>query len=143
MEKQEKISRCLTPSPRNACDLLVIGGNTVRTDRPTLDARLVGGRAPDVLIYSRSKDFDPSTALFGVGGREVFIEPTLERLERYRFVLIEGGAGMFAACAADFDLAFIAPQNGGGTMSLHANARFNLLHVGRSDVDAVLWMQRL
>ena len=41
---------------RNVCDLLVIGGNTLRIDRPTLDARLVNGNAPDILIYSREKE---------------------------------------------------------------------------------------
>ena len=43
---------------RDKCDLIVVGGNTVRTDRPTLDARLIEGKAPDVLIYSHSDEFD-------------------------------------------------------------------------------------
>ncbi|MBN2896524.1 MAG: bifunctional diaminohydroxyphosphoribosylaminopyrimidine deaminase/5-amino-6-(5-phosphoribosylamino)uracil reductase RibD [Campylobacterales bacterium] len=136
-------SRRYVHSLRDACDLLVIGGNTVRTDRPTLDARLCGGRAPDLLIYSREKAFDLSIPLFGVPDRKVFIESDLKRLSDYRFVLIEGGAGMFAACKADFDLAFVAPSSGGGALSMNPQARYDLLHVGRCDKDAVLWMKRL
>ncbi|MDR2905548.1 MAG: bifunctional diaminohydroxyphosphoribosylaminopyrimidine deaminase/5-amino-6-(5-phosphoribosylamino)uracil reductase RibD [Helicobacteraceae bacterium] len=41
---------------RSVCDLLLIGGASVRADRPTLDARRTGGKAPDVLILSRNKD---------------------------------------------------------------------------------------
>ena len=40
---------------RDKLDLLAIGGNTVRTDKPTLDARYIAGRAPNVLIYSQKK----------------------------------------------------------------------------------------
>ncbi|MDP3466469.1 MAG: bifunctional diaminohydroxyphosphoribosylaminopyrimidine deaminase/5-amino-6-(5-phosphoribosylamino)uracil reductase RibD, partial [Sulfuricurvum sp.] len=54
---------------RDRCDLIVIGGNTVRVDRPTLDSRLVNGKAPDVLIYSRDKDFDTSIPLFSIPNR--------------------------------------------------------------------------
>ncbi|NLC28247.1 MAG: bifunctional diaminohydroxyphosphoribosylaminopyrimidine deaminase/5-amino-6-(5-phosphoribosylamino)uracil reductase RibD, partial [Campylobacteraceae bacterium] len=37
---------------RNVITMLAIGGNTVRKDKPKLDARLVNGRAPNVFIYS-------------------------------------------------------------------------------------------
>lgn len=128
---------------RDACDLLVIGGNTVRLDRPTLDARLCGGRAPDVLIYSRERDFDPTIPLFSVPRRRVYIEPTLERVADYRFVLFEGGAGMFEASRADFDLAFVAPCSGGGALYMNPSVRYDCLHVGRCGEDTVLWMKRL
>ena len=65
---------------RDVCDLLVIGGGTVRKDRPTLDARLVDGKAPDILIYSREKEFDKTIPLFNVEGREVFIESDFEKI---------------------------------------------------------------
>lgn len=83
---------------RSKIDLLVIGGNTVRTDRPTLDARLCGGRAPDVLIYSHQKEFDHTIALFSVPNRKVFITDDFTILQKYRFVMIEGGEGMLEAC---------------------------------------------
>jgi diaminohydroxyphosphoribosylaminopyrimidine deaminase/5-amino-6-(5-phosphoribosylamino)uracil reductase len=83
---------------RNKTDLLVIGGNTVRIDRPTLDARMVNGKAPDILIYSKSKEFDRSIPLFNVPNRKVFIKNDFEKIKEYKFVLIEGGEGMLKAC---------------------------------------------
>ncbi|EJP76344.1 MULTISPECIES: bifunctional diaminohydroxyphosphoribosylaminopyrimidine deaminase/5-amino-6-(5-phosphoribosylamino)uracil reductase RibD [Campylobacter] len=63
---------------RNAIDLLVIGGNTVRTDRPRLDTRLInGGKSPNVLIFSRRQKFDESIPLFKVPGRDVKISDSL------------------------------------------------------------------
>ncbi len=83
---------------RDKTDLLVIGGNTVRIDRPTLDARKVDGKAPDILIYSKSKDFDRNIPLFNVPNRKVFIEANFEKIEDYKFVMVEGGKGMLKAC---------------------------------------------
>jgi len=131
---------------RDTCDLLVIGGNTVRTDRPTLDARMVNGKAPDVLIYSRDKTFDHDIPLFHVPGRNVMISDSLDAISKYRNVLIEGGGGMFDATSerVDFYLAFISLQSGGGTMSLSNGipAAFECLHVSRNHNDLTLWMQR-
>ncbi|MBE0492545.1 MAG: bifunctional diaminohydroxyphosphoribosylaminopyrimidine deaminase/5-amino-6-(5-phosphoribosylamino)uracil reductase RibD [Sulfurospirillum sp.] len=90
-----KTSRTHVHSLRDKIDLLVIGGNTVRNDRPILDARLVGGRAPDVLIYSKTKEFDRSIPLFAVPKRKVFIEDNLEKINEYCFVMIEGGMQMY------------------------------------------------
>ncbi len=83
-------SRTLVHALRHNIDLLVIGGETVRTDRPTLDSRLVGGKSPDVLIISRHKDFDKSIPLFLVSGRKVFIEENFDRIKKYQFIMIEG-----------------------------------------------------
>lgn len=74
---------------RHVADYLAIGGDTVRIDRPTLDARHVQGRAPDVAILSRRDDFDREIALFKVPHRQVRIQPDLEGLGG--LVLIEGG----------------------------------------------------
>ncbi len=106
-------SRRFVHKLREKIDLLVIGGNTVRVDRPRLDARLVGGRAPDILILSRQKDFDPSIPLFGIPKRKVYIEDRLDRINEYRFVMVEGGEGMLEATSdiVDWYLHFIAPQN--------------------------------
>ena len=82
---------------RDKTDLLIIGGNTVRTDRPTLDARLVDGKAPDILIYSKNDNFDRDIPLFGIPGREVHISDRFEIIKNYRFVMIEGGEGMLKA----------------------------------------------
>ncbi len=83
-------SRTLVHAIRNNIDLLVIGGETVRSDRPTLDSRLVGGKAPDILIISRQKSFDQSIPLFSVAGRKVFIEENFDRIKKYQFIMIEG-----------------------------------------------------
>ncbi|WP_458700834.1 bifunctional diaminohydroxyphosphoribosylaminopyrimidine deaminase/5-amino-6-(5-phosphoribosylamino)uracil reductase RibD [Sulfurospirillum sp. 1307] len=92
-----KASRELVHKLRHRCDLLVIGGNTVRIDRPTLDARMINGKAPDVLIYSKSKEFDKTIPLFNVENRVVHIEDNFEKLKNYKFIMIEGGEGMLEA----------------------------------------------
>ena len=92
-----KESRELVHKLRDRCDLLVIGGNTVRIDRPTLDARLCDGKAPDVLIYSKTKEFDKDIPLFSVPNRTVHVEDNFDKIKEYKFVMIEGGEGMLEA----------------------------------------------
>ena len=73
-----ELSRTHVHKLRSVIDTLVIGGNTVRVDRPKLDSRLVsGGKNPDVLIYSRSDKFDKTIPLFSVPGRKVSIQKKL------------------------------------------------------------------
>jgi len=129
---------------RDRCDLIVIGGNTVRTDRPTLDARLVDGKAPDVLIYSASKEFDTTIPLFRVPGRNVYVENTLERIQNYSLVMVEGGGTMMTALSGQCDwyLCYIAPHIGGGTQGVgSATEEFEVLHAKISD-DILLWMKK-
>jgi diaminohydroxyphosphoribosylaminopyrimidine deaminase/5-amino-6-(5-phosphoribosylamino)uracil reductase len=87
-------SRTLVHQMRDKVDLLIIGGETVRQDRPTLDSRLVGGKAPDILILSKHKDFDKSIPLFKVPNRQVFIEENFDKITSYQFIMIEGGEAM-------------------------------------------------
>lgn len=82
---------------RDKIDLLVIGGNTVRVDRPTLDSRMVKGEAPDILIYSKKKKFDKNIPLFSIPNRKVYIEDNFEKLKLYKNIMIEGGEGMLNA----------------------------------------------
>ncbi len=141
-----KKSREYVHAMRNVNDLLVIGGNTVRVDRPTLDARLVNGKAPDILIYSRSNDFDRDIALFKVQGRKVYIENSFERIREYKNILIEGGEGMYEESRkiVDYYLVFISAQSGGGTMSLlNKKDRFKTLHVRELGGDIMMWMKRV
>lgn len=129
---------------RDRCDLIVIGGNTVRADRPTLDARLIGGKAPDVLIYSGRNDFDRSIPLFEVKGRKVYVEPSLERIADYSLVMIEGGGTMLGAThgMCDWYLGYIAPKIGGGTQTMGCVTEdFEVLHA-KIDEDIVLWMKK-
>ncbi|MRJ02831.1 MAG: bifunctional diaminohydroxyphosphoribosylaminopyrimidine deaminase/5-amino-6-(5-phosphoribosylamino)uracil reductase RibD [Epsilonproteobacteria bacterium] len=104
-------SRELVHKIRDKVDLLVVGGGTVRIDRPILDARLVGGRAPNILIYSRRGKFNRKIPLFNVPGREVSIESSLESIKEHRFIMIEGGEGMLheSRWLVDWYLWFLAP----------------------------------
>jgi len=129
---------------RDRCDLIVIGGNTVRHDRPTLDARLVDGKAPDVLIYSQMGEFDQSIPLFSVPDRKVYVESSLERLKEYSLVMIEGGASMFQASkeVCDWYLCYLAPKLGGGLQNMGSiQEDFEVLSAKITD-NILLWMKK-
>ncbi len=130
---------------RDVCDLLVIGGGTVREDRPTLDARLVNGKAPDILILSRKKDFDRTIPLFNVAGRKVFIEDNLERIKEYKNIMIEGADMMYALTrnVVDYYLCYIAPSLG-GSQSIHfCEDNFEFLNLSKESEDIIAWMKRM
>jgi len=138
-------SREYVHSMRNVCDLLVIGGNTVRVDRPTLDARMVNGKAPDILIYSHNDNFDRDIALFKIANRKVYIENSLDKMKEYKNILIEGGSAMYKSTkeVVDYYLTFISPKSGAGTMSLlNSKDEFKILHVRQLQSDIILWMKR-
>ena len=42
---------------RDKIDLLLIGGNTIRTDKPTLDTRYIKGREPDIFYLFKKQGF--------------------------------------------------------------------------------------
>jgi diaminohydroxyphosphoribosylaminopyrimidine deaminase/5-amino-6-(5-phosphoribosylamino)uracil reductase len=139
-----EVSRRHVHTLRNVCDLIVIGGNTVRTDRPKLDARLVSGRSPDVLIYSNSEDFDRTIPLFSVPDRRVFIENSLERINHYSLIMIEGGASMMSAVreVCDWYSCYIAPKIGHGSVSMGAvQEDFEVMHA-KIDDNILLWMRK-
>ena len=133
-------SRKFVHALRDRIDLLVIGGNTVRLDRPILDARLVQGRAPDVLIYTRKKDFDTHIPLFNIPHRKVYQEDTLDRLQDYRFIMIEGGESMLRATKdiVDWYLVFLAPMSRNGC-NYAFDASMEFLHHTKIDRDLVIW----
>lgn len=136
-------SRRYVHAMRACADLLVIGGKTVRTDRPTLDARLVQGRAPDVLIVSREKAFDRTIPLFQVPGRQVMIASDFSPIEAYRNILIEGGPSFFEAARpyCDMFLCFVAPSSGGTIPFLKTAHNFEIKHVRRIGTDVMQWMR--
>ena len=136
-------SRTLVHEMRSLCDLLIIGGETVRVDRPTLDARLCAGKAPDVLILSRTKEFDREIPLFHVPNRKVMIESDFEKLKDYNCIMIEGGANMFELSKnhVDYYLSFIAPKMGGNVCFNHKESQFELLHVSKETDDILIWMK--
>lgn len=114
-------SRTMVHRLRDRCDLLVIGGNTVRIDRPTLDARLCAGKAPNVMIYSTQHDFDTSTALFQVPERSVFVTSDFEQVQAYHMVMVEGGQQLLDALSSRIQwyLIFESPhEKEGNTIQL-------------------------
>ena len=137
-----KESRELVHKLRDVCDLLVIGGNTVRTDRPRLDARLVGGKAPDVLIYSKEKEFDRTIPLFDVPGRQVFIENSLDCLKEYKCVMIEGSERMFEATRhlTHLYLAFFAPKFASSDGFRNVDADFRILSERKVGDDIMAYL---
>lgn len=138
-----KESRKKVHAMRDKCDLLVIGGETVRVDRPTLDARLVDGKAPDILIYSRQSEFDNTIPLFNVEGRKVIVSDNLDTLDDYKNIMIEGGSNMFEATRNIVDryLCFVAPKFGGSQVFKANTQEFEYLNILQDDKDIIMWMK--
>jgi len=130
---------------REVCDTLLIGGNTVRTDRPTLDCRFTGGCAPDVMIYSREKELDRKIPLFHVQEREVIIGDDLSLLEHPSFILAEGGEGLLNALKEKIDWILLYQTPKLSTHDLSYNTTMNLafLHHRDMDVDMIIWSKKI
>ena len=124
--------------------LLVIGGNTVREDRPVLDARLVDGKAPDILILSRQKDFDKTIPLFSVKNREVFIQTDFNKLNDYKNIMIEGSSKMyeFSRDVVDYYLCYLAPTFGPNHGFENLEDKFEILNIQKEQQDIIMWMKR-
>ena len=129
---------------RDVCDLLVIGGETVRVDRPKLDARLVDGKAPDILILSREKEFDKTIPLFSVENREVFIADNLDKLHQYKNIMIEGSSKMYELTrdVVDYYLCYLAPTLGGERGFENLEDKFDILNIAKEESDIIMWMKR-
>ena len=130
---------------REVCDTLLIGGNTVRVDRPTLDCRFSEGKAPNVYIYSKQDDFDREIPLFSISDREVCITNNLDFLSKPSFVLVEGGEGMLNALKEKIDYLLIYQTPKLSTNSLTYNTTMNLqfFHQRKIDVDMMIWSKNL
>ena len=90
---------------RTKLDLLTIGGETVRIDRPTLDARFAKENiAPDILIYSKQSDIDKTIPLFNIQNRKVTISSNLQLLDKSSFSMIEGGFNLFETLKNKIDM---------------------------------------
>jgi len=130
---------------REVCDTLLIGGNTVREDRPTLDCRFTGGKAPDVMIYSKKDNFDRSIPLFDIKNREVRVGDDLDFLNKPSFIMIEGGEGMLNALKDKIDWMLIYQTPKLSTNNLTYNTTMNLqfLHQAKKDVDLMIWSRQI
>lgn len=122
-------SRIYAHKIRSKIDLLVIGGKTVREDKPTLDARLVNGKAPDVCILSRQNlsEFDKNIALFSVSNRQIYSQIPKEA----KFLMFEGGNAFLNAFKDEMD-AFLIFNNTNfvNAENVRLNAEFKPLFQG-------------
>ena len=128
---------------RAVFDAILIGGETLRTDTPILDARLVGGRPPDVVILTRTPAQIPRNApLFSVPGRKVWIVSSLEEVEKlgYKTFLVEGGGNFYQIVAdwVDWSLFILSPQlRPGGNFQLFR--KLQPLWVEQRGEDTLFW----
>ncbi len=130
---------------REVCTSLLIGGNTVRVDRPTLDCRFIESKAPDIKIYSKKDDFDRDIPLFNIENRDVEIVDQLDFLNKPSFVLMEGGEGMLNALKDKIDWMLIYQTPKLSTNNLTYNTTMNLqfLHQAKKDVDLMIWSRQI
>ena len=126
---------------RSKLDLLVIGGNTVRSDRPILDARFSATKhAPDVLIYSRKSEFDGQIPLFSVLNRKVDIKSDLELLKKAKFAMIEGAGTLFKALENEFSWVLIYQSKSFKKGSfLDISKSLEIMHSTPLGPDTALW----
>ncbi|CAD7286413.1 bifunctional diaminohydroxyphosphoribosylaminopyrimidine deaminase/5-amino-6-(5-phosphoribosylamino)uracil reductase RibD [Campylobacter suis] len=126
---------------RSVCDMLVISGNTVRIDRPTLDTRLTkDGKSPDILIYSRSKNFDKSIPLFGVKDRSVSISDSLKSAFDRGLVMFEGAQGLLNALPNEVKWVLVYQSSTlKNAQNLISERTFEPLHSVKFDDDTATW----
>ena len=130
---------------REVCDTLLIGGNTVREDRPTLDCRFVEGKAPNVKIYAKEDNFDRTIPLFGIQDREVDIVDRLDFLTQPSFVLVEGGEGMLNALKEKIDwmLLYQTPKLSTNNLTYNISMNLHFLHQGKKERDLMIWSKQI
>ena len=73
----------------------------------------------------------------------MIISDTLEAMEGYNNILIEGGPGMFELTkeVTDMYLCFVAPKSGGKIPFTKNKINFETLHTYQLDKDIVLWLK--
>jgi len=125
---------------RAVCSEMVIGGNTVRVDRPTLDCRFTKDKAPDIVIYAKEDNFDREIPLFNVGERFVTITNVLD-FTKPSFILVEGGAGMLNALKDKIDwlLQYQTPKLSSHSSNYNVDLGLKFLFQDRKGVDLMLW----
>ena len=106
---------------------------------------MVNGKAPDILILSRTKEFDKSIPLFDVKGRKVYIEDNFSQIDNYKNIMIEGTSSMFALTRdiVDYYLLYLAPTFGGSNAFAIKDEKFDILNIEKEDKDIIMWMKRI
>ena len=130
---------------RDKIDCMAIGGNTVRTDRPTLDARYVAGRAPDIFIYSKQKAFNTNLPLFDIPNRKVIISDDLFKLLDYKFIMIEGTYTLMEALKEriDYVMLLVSPKIRKGQNALNElDQDFEIIHENYIGEEKIIFLKR-
>ena len=130
---------------RDKIDLLLIGGNTIRTDKPTLDTRYIKGREPDVFIYSKNKVFSQNIPLFKVPNRKVIISDDLFKILDYKFVMVEGVYSLLDILKdkIDFFILIISPKIRNGLNALNElNIDFEILHENYLGDEKIVFLKK-
>jgi diaminohydroxyphosphoribosylaminopyrimidine deaminase/5-amino-6-(5-phosphoribosylamino)uracil reductase len=128
---------------RATFDAILIGGETIRVDKPILDARLVGGRPPDVIILTTKKEkISSNFPLFQVPGRRVHLVSSLQEVEElnYSSILVEGGGNFYKFLHhwVDWSLFIVAPSLKPGE-SFQLSRNMELLQVEKRGEDIFVW----
>lgn len=130
---------------RDKIDLLVIGGNSVRIDKPTLDTRYIQGNNPDIFIYSKNKAFDTNIPLFKIPNRKVLISDDLYKLLDYKFIMIEGVYNLLDKLKEriDFFILIISPKIRKGQNTLNEiDLDFEIIHENFIGEDKIVFLKR-
>jgi diaminohydroxyphosphoribosylaminopyrimidine deaminase/5-amino-6-(5-phosphoribosylamino)uracil reductase len=128
---------------RDNLDLLVIGGNTVREDKPILDARRVDGKAPNIQIVSREVSFDKSIPLFNVPNREVRISTKMNDMRKHKFVMVEGGYRLLKTIASQVDmfLFIVTPSMKDSFKISNISYDFEIMAITDIGSDKLFWLK--
>jgi len=130
---------------RDKCDLMLIGGNTVRTDKPTLDARYIAGHAPNIMIYSKNKIFDNKIPLFHIPNRDVIISDDLFKLLDYKLIMVEGTYNLLDILKEklDFIVLLINPKIKKGLNAINEiDMDFEIIHENYIGNEKIVFLKR-
>ena len=130
---------------RDKIDLLAIGGNTVRIDKPKLDSRYIQGNNPDIFIYTKNKIFDKNIPLFNISNRKVIISDDLFKLLDYKFVMFEGTYTLLDKLKEriDFIILIISPKIRKGNNALNEiDMDFEVMHENFIGEDKIVFLKR-
>ena len=126
---------------RSVCSQMVMGGNTIRVDRPTLDCRFTRDDAPNITIYSKDDKFNRDIPLFSVPNREVMVTNKLDFFDKPSFILVEGGGGMMNALKDKIDwlLQYQTPKLSSHNSNYDINLKMEFLFQDKRGIDLLLW----
>jgi len=126
---------------RAVCSQMLIGGNTVRIDRPTLDCRFIDASAPDITIYSRGDNFDREIPLFTVPDRVVKVTDDLSFLDTPSLILVEGGEGMMREILPYMDMLLVyqTPNISTNSLRYSVTLKLDIDHSTMQGKDLSIW----